>query len=389
MKANDLTTSRREILGAAIAVGGLAAATPLQKVLAAATLTPKQTEGPFYPLTRPLDSDADLTVVKGRAGRAEGKVIHVMGRVLNQDGKPVPGAKIELWQCNARGRYAHPADVNPAPLDPNFQGFGVQATDANGEYRFKTIKPAAYPIGPMNPDAIRTPHIHFNISAGNTRLVTQMYFPGEPENGGDLIFRRLTAEERICDDGENPAAHGRTRARLADCALGHRAAHGMKFQRFDESQLPELMTWFRNADELRTWGGPDFRFPFTEATFREDAKLSSLATWSLVTDEGALAAFGQCYERVGRCHFGRVAVSPTASRSRSWHDAHPGDGPLGHGRIRSRFLLALRHREQSARHRALSTPRFFRKDLSGAVAGDQHLHLYGRGAAHALTVISS
>jgi len=70
------------------------------------------------------------------------------------------------------------------------------------------------------------------------------------------------------------------------------------------------MTWFRNADETRTWGGPPFRFPFTEATFREDAKLTSLATWSLVEGEDTLAAFGQCYLRVGRCHFGRVAVSP-------------------------------------------------------------------------------
>ncbi len=83
----------------------------------------------------------------------------------------------------------------------------------------------------------------------------------------------------------------------------------MKFQPFDDSRLPELMSWFRNADELRTWGGPPFRFPFTDATFREDAKLSSLPTWSLVED-GQLAAFGQCYLRVGRCHFGRVAVSP-------------------------------------------------------------------------------
>ena len=158
--------------------------------------TPTQTMGPFYPITRPLDSDADLTVVKGQSGRAEGKIVHLMGRILDQNGKPVRDAKIELWQCNARGRYAHPADVNPAPLDPNFQGFGVQTTDADGQFRFKTIKPAAYPIGPMNPDAIRTPHIHFDIAGGNTRLVTQMYFPREPENDTDLIFGRPSADER-------------------------------------------------------------------------------------------------------------------------------------------------------------------------------------------------
>ncbi len=148
-------------------------------------------------MTRPLDSDADLTVVQGQAGRAQGKIVHLMGRVLDQNGAPVRNATIELWQCNSHGRYAHPADVNPAPLDPNFQGFGAQATNAGGEYRFKTIKPAAYPIGPMNPNAIRTPHIHFVIAGANTRLVTQMYFPGEPENGRDLIFGDLTAQERV------------------------------------------------------------------------------------------------------------------------------------------------------------------------------------------------
>jgi ribosomal protein S18 acetylase RimI-like enzyme len=85
----------------------------------------------------------------------------------------------------------------------------------------------------------------------------------------------------------------------------------MKFQRFHESHLPELMTWFRDKTALQTWGGPEFRYPFTEATFREDAKLTSLPTWSLVQDDGVLAAFGQCYLRVGRCHVGRLAVPPS------------------------------------------------------------------------------
>jgi len=197
MKIRMKFASRREVLGAAVAVGGLAAS-PFQRALAAtATFTPMQTMGPFYPITRPLDTDADLTVVQGQPGRAQGKIVHLMGRVLDDKGAPVRGAKIELWQCNTHGRYAHPADVNPAPLDPNFQGFGVQTTDADGQYRFKTIKPAAYPIGPMNPDAIRTPHIHFDIAGANTRLVTQMYFPGESANEADIIFGSLTAEERV------------------------------------------------------------------------------------------------------------------------------------------------------------------------------------------------
>ena len=84
----------------------------------------------------------------------------------------------------------------------------------------------------------------------------------------------------------------------------------MKFQRFDTSQVTELMAWFTDAGQLETWGGPDFRFPFTAATFREDAKVDSIDSFSLVSEGGSLAAFGQCYLRVERCHFGRVGVSP-------------------------------------------------------------------------------
>lgn len=84
----------------------------------------------------------------------------------------------------------------------------------------------------------------------------------------------------------------------------------MDFRRFDPAQLPELMSWFRDASALRIWGGPDFRFPFTPETFRADSRVDELDTWSLVSGDGTLAAFGQCYVRIGRCHFGRVGVSP-------------------------------------------------------------------------------
>lgn len=83
-----------------------------------------------------------------------------------------------------------------------------------------------------------------------------------------------------------------------------------RFERFDPAQLPELMKWFPEADELRIWGGPEFRHPFTPETFREDTKIDSIASWSLVDAGGELAAFGQCYLRIGRCHFGRVGVAP-------------------------------------------------------------------------------
>jgi ribosomal protein S18 acetylase RimI-like enzyme len=86
--------------------------------------------------------------------------------------------------------------------------------------------------------------------------------------------------------------------------------NAVTFQRFDESHLPELMSWFADESTLRTWGGSEFRFPFTPAMFRDDAKVRSLPTWSLV-DHGVLVGFGQCYLRVGRCHFGRLAISPS------------------------------------------------------------------------------
>src|SRR5260370_37619577 len=97
-----------------------------------------------------------------------------MGRVVDVHGKPVNGARVELWQANARGRYTHPSDPNPAPLDPNFEGFAVQTTDAEGRYRFKTIKPGAYPA---NPNWMRPPHLHFEVTGKVNRVGTQMHFP--------------------------------------------------------------------------------------------------------------------------------------------------------------------------------------------------------------------
>lgn len=185
------TLSRREMLELAIAAGCLSVTRSTFAQDIARQLTPEQIMGPFYPIMRPLDHDMDLTVVKGKRGQAQGKVVHLTGRVLNNQGKPVQGAKIEIWQANTHGRYDHPRDINPAPLDPNFQGYGVQVTDAQGRFRFKTIKPGAYPINPVNPTNNRPPHIHFDVMGSRERLVTQMYFPGEPLNEGDIIFREL------------------------------------------------------------------------------------------------------------------------------------------------------------------------------------------------------
>lgn len=179
--------SRRHLLGLAVAGGGLAMAGGVRAVFAQAfRRTPDQILGPFYPVVKPLDQDADLTTIAGKPGRAEGQVLHVMGRVLTVAGHPVPGARLEIWQANTHGRYTHPSDTNPAPLDPHFEGFAVLTTDAEGRYRFKTIKPGAYPAGP---DRMRPPHIHFEVTGQSNRLVTQLYFAGEPLNDTDPFLQ--------------------------------------------------------------------------------------------------------------------------------------------------------------------------------------------------------
>jgi protocatechuate 3,4-dioxygenase beta subunit len=187
--------SRRQIFqtSAAIAVVGVM---PAKSALAQATLgTPGQILGPFYPMTRTMNETGDLTRVPGRTGRAEGQVLNVMGTVLNGSGEPVRGIKLEVWQSNAFGRYAHPSDHNPAPLDANFEGFGVVTTDDEGKYRFKTIKPAAYPV--MGTDMIRPAHIHFDIMGRFDRIVTQMYFEGDPYNQKDRFLNSIPRPERL------------------------------------------------------------------------------------------------------------------------------------------------------------------------------------------------
>ena len=178
---NDISRRRLLELGGAIAVFGAA------RVAAAADLlrrTPTQTSGPFYPLQKPLDRDADLTLIKGHSQRAAGQVVHVVGHVRNAAGEPVAGARIEIWQANAHGRYTHPNDSNPAPLDPNFEGYASLTTDEQGRYRFKTIKPGAYPAGA----SVRPPHIHFDVTGRKDKLITQMYFPGEARNADDSVI---------------------------------------------------------------------------------------------------------------------------------------------------------------------------------------------------------
>jgi protocatechuate 3,4-dioxygenase beta subunit len=166
-------------------------------------LSPEQVMGPFYPIHEQDDKDLDLTMLKGHTERAKGEVIWVRGKILDEDCNPMPGVFMEIWQTNAAGRYNHVKDKNPAPLDPNFQSWGQTVTDDKGNFGFKTIKPAAYPLkflksGEADKDAgYRTPHIHFKISQrGYHELVTQCYFPGEPLNDKDGPFSNLSKEDQ-------------------------------------------------------------------------------------------------------------------------------------------------------------------------------------------------
>jgi len=187
MRKDESLLSRRTFAGSVIASATMIGIT---KAHAAAVVdpTPSQTIGPFFPVQRLLEADADLTRIKGHRNRAKGTVIEVTGRVLDRYGKPVSGARLDLWQCNAAGRYAHPNDVATAPLDPDFQGFAAIRTDRNGDWRITTIKPAGY----ESPIGHRTPHIHFDVSGRAHRLITQMYFADETAtNAKDLLYMEM------------------------------------------------------------------------------------------------------------------------------------------------------------------------------------------------------
>lgn len=182
--------TRRTLIAGSVAVAGAASAAPLAKRV----VTSEQAIGPFYPVIRPADHDADLTRVKGRSGMATGQPIQVVGWVADLYGNPIRNAQIELWQCNAAGRYDHPGDrANPAALDPNFQGFARLATDRDGQFKFRSIKPKDYdtPIGR------RTPHIHFDIRSHRERLITQMYFAGEELNSTDTLLKAASSRESV------------------------------------------------------------------------------------------------------------------------------------------------------------------------------------------------
>jgi protocatechuate 3,4-dioxygenase beta subunit len=151
--------------------------------------TPAQTAGPFYPVELPLDDDNDLTHIKGQRGSALGTITDLTGRVLDSNGNPLPSLRVEIWQCDAHGRYHHPRDASSQPIDANFQGHGHVLTDNLGRYRFRTIRPVPYPG--------RTPHIHVAVFPKGTKpFVTQLYVADEPRNANDFLFNRLPLDRR-------------------------------------------------------------------------------------------------------------------------------------------------------------------------------------------------
>lgn len=181
---NDPVNRRRRGLAlglAALPITGLAALRP----------TPPGTEGPFYPLPsmRFSDADNDLVRIDGEAVRAGGEIVRIGGRVLDANGQAVAGARVEIWQCDANGRYLHSGDRGGAARDAAFQGFGHDLTSTQGEYSFRTIKPVPYPG--------RTPHIHVKVLLdGRERLTTQFYVADDPGNARDWLYNRIPLERR-------------------------------------------------------------------------------------------------------------------------------------------------------------------------------------------------
>lgn len=206
----DELQSRRRVLKISLALGVATLAAPL-RAGAREMPTPDQILGPFYPVQKPLDGGNDLTRLKGRSGKAAGNPIYVMGRVLSVRGEPCPGVKLEIWQANAAGRYTHPHDSNPAPRDPNFDGYATVVTDSEGRYRFKTVKPGAYPAAP---EYWRPPHVHFDVTGKVNRLITQMYFSGEALNDKDPLLQQSWAKDSLIAKVLPPTANEEPEAML-------------------------------------------------------------------------------------------------------------------------------------------------------------------------------
>jgi len=171
-----------------LALSGLLAA-GASGTAAALIPTPRQSAGPFYPETLPLDDDNNLTEVAGNSEKATGIISDVSGKVVDINGKPLRDMRIEIWQCDANGRYRHPREKAIRPLDKNFQGHGFTITNTEGLYRFRTIRPVPYPG--------RTPHIHVAVfPADEAPFITQLYIAGEERNKTDFLYNHIPSDKR-------------------------------------------------------------------------------------------------------------------------------------------------------------------------------------------------
>ena len=181
MKFSNSTLNRRQVIqGFALAAAGSLARELWADELA---VTPRLTEGPFYPDRLPLDTDNDLIIVNESATPALGEVTHLTGRVLSRSGEPVRGAFVEIWQVDHNGVYLNTHDRHET-RDGNFQGYGRFLTDSTGQYYFRTIKPVPYPG--------RTPHIHFGISQNGRRIyTTQLFINGHAQNDDDGVLAEI------------------------------------------------------------------------------------------------------------------------------------------------------------------------------------------------------
>jgi protocatechuate 3,4-dioxygenase beta subunit len=183
-------------------------------------LTLSELTGPIGLERKLRIGDGDLSCAVPNGPRAMGQLISVEGRVVDEDGAPMAGAVIEIWQANSAGKYVHELDRHEAPLDPNFTGLGRSLTDAEGQFQLRTIKPGAYPV--MESDWWwRPPHIHFSIfgSSWMNRFVTQIFFPGEPLNETDLLLNGVP----------DPEARERLIFQMGATSVG--AANMLKFRR--------------------------------------------------------------------------------------------------------------------------------------------------------------
>jgi protocatechuate 3,4-dioxygenase beta subunit len=187
--------ARREVAKRIGIVGG---AVMVPASFASALLpTPEQVAGPFHPIDEQSDTDLDLTVIKGHARPATGEMILVRGKVFDAKGHPLEDVLVDVWQANHFGRYRHPEDKNTAPLDPDFQGWGLVRTDPEGRYGIKTIMPGPYPLSFLGAEGWRCRHIHFKVSVqGSAPLITQMYFEGDPLIEQDLEIAKVPDDLR-------------------------------------------------------------------------------------------------------------------------------------------------------------------------------------------------